>query len=113
VKSPGFAVHHELLGTGEGDAPLDFGVVYSVADKCRHLGLANGKSGWKPLTELAVFSIWHVEEEGIVAVRVLSCMRACRALLWSHHFVLAGDESFPWVFGNLFCRFLTSSPRAG
>lgn len=32
MESAGFAVHHELFGAGESDAPLSVGVVYGVAN---------------------------------------------------------------------------------
>ena len=95
MESASFAVHHELFSAGEGDATLGVSVVYSVANQRGHLGLAHGESRGKPLAELAVCSIWHVEEERSVAVGwilMLNCMRACGALLLSLHCVLSGND---------------------
>ena len=75
VEPPGFAVHHELLGTVEVDGLPALGVILidGMPYEIRHLGVADGESGWIPLTELAIGLI-GLEEEDDGPVRILGLL---------------------------------------
>jgi hypothetical protein len=67
VEATGFAVHHKLLGAGEGYVFVCAGVVVGavrVIDERGNLRGANCENGRKPLTKFSIHSIWQMKKDG-------------------------------------------------